>query len=153
KIAEEACEKWRLRGNQAYSNGDLAKAEDYYTKGLNSVSQNEKSRGCLKALMLCCSNRAATRISLGRMKEALGDCLMASNIDPGLQVAAVAASFTLAFLDSLHARMGEIASITAMFKVMKATPPIPETMSPDVKEFLCCCFVRNPVERPMASIT
>ncbi|GJR86481.1 Ran GTPase-activating protein 1 [Tanacetum coccineum] len=114
KIAEEACEKWRLRGNQAYSNGDLAKAEDYYTKGLNSVSQNEKSRGCLKALMLCCSNRAATRISLGRMKEALGDCLMASNIDPGLQVAAVAASFTLAFLDSLYARMGEIASITGL---------------------------------------
>nr|GFB00661.1 hypothetical protein [Tanacetum cinerariifolium] len=30
------------RGNEAYSNSDLAKAEDYYTKGLNSVSQNDK---------------------------------------------------------------------------------------------------------------
>ncbi|KAK1426009.1 hypothetical protein QVD17_14676 [Tagetes erecta] len=80
--AEEVCEKWRLRGNQAYGNGDLAKAEDYYTQGLNSVSQTEKSKGCLRALMLCYSNRAATRISLGRMKDALKDCLMAAAIDP-----------------------------------------------------------------------
>ncbi|KAK9079403.1 hypothetical protein SSX86_001074 [Deinandra increscens subsp. villosa] len=82
KAAEEACEKWRLRGNQAYSNGDLVKAEDCYTQGLNSVSENEKSRSCLRALMLCYSNRAATRISLGSMKEALEDCLMAASIDP-----------------------------------------------------------------------
>ncbi|KAI3677220.1 hypothetical protein L1987_86843 [Smallanthus sonchifolius] len=80
--AEEVCEKWRLRGNQAYGNGDLAKAEDYYTQGLNSVSQTEKSKGCLRALMLCYSNRAATRISLRRMKDALKDCLMAAAIDP-----------------------------------------------------------------------
>lgn len=32
--------------------------------------------------MLCYSNRAATRISLGRMKDALKDCLMAAAIDP-----------------------------------------------------------------------
>ncbi|GJX65226.1 putative serine/threonine-protein phosphatase with EF-hands, partial [Tanacetum coccineum] len=29
------------------------------------------------------SNHASTRVSLGRMKEALGDCLMVENIDPG----------------------------------------------------------------------
>ncbi|KAM0008904.1 putative DnaJ domain, tetratricopeptide-like helical domain superfamily [Helianthus debilis subsp. tardiflorus] len=82
KAAEEACEKWRLRGNQAYSNGDLAKAEDCYTQGLNSISENEKSTSCLRALMLCYSNRAAARMSTGRMKEALEDCLMAAAIDP-----------------------------------------------------------------------
>lgn len=71
-----------VRGNQAYGNGDLAKAEDYYTQGLNSVSQTEKSKSCLRALMLCYSNRAATRLSLGRMKDALKDCLMAAAIDP-----------------------------------------------------------------------
>ncbi|KAI7746317.1 hypothetical protein M8C21_014133 [Ambrosia artemisiifolia] len=38
----------------------------------------------------------------------------------------------------------------AMFKVMKETPPIPETMSPDGKDFLRCCFIRNPAERPTA---
>lgn len=32
--------------------------------------------------MLCYSNRAATRISLGRMRDALGDCMMAAEIDP-----------------------------------------------------------------------
>ncbi|KAI3715581.1 hypothetical protein L6452_22567 [Arctium lappa] len=68
--------------NQAYSNDDLAKAEDCYTKGLNFVSQSEKSRSCLRALMLCYSNCVATRISLGRMRETLGDCLMVVAIDP-----------------------------------------------------------------------
>ncbi|KAL6202739.1 hypothetical protein ACLB2K_026444 [Fragaria x ananassa] len=80
--AQEACEKWRLRGNQAYSNGDLSKAEDCYTQGVNSVSENETSRSCLRALMLCYSNRAATRMSLGRIQDALGDCMMAAAIDP-----------------------------------------------------------------------
>ncbi|KAI3503109.1 hypothetical protein L1887_31545 [Cichorium endivia] len=40
----------------------------------------------------------------------------------------------------------------AMFKVMKETPPIPETMSLEGKNFLRCCFVRNPAERPTASM-
>ncbi|KAM7250371.1 hypothetical protein ACFE04_022254 [Oxalis oulophora] len=39
----------------------------------------------------------------------------------------------------------------AMFKVMRDTPPIPETLSPEGKDFLRCCFQRNPAERPTAS--
>ncbi|KAK1429513.1 hypothetical protein QVD17_11722 [Tagetes erecta] len=105
KAAEEACEKWRLRGNQAYGNGDLVKAEDCYTQGLNSVSENEKSRSCLRALMLCYSNRAAARISLGRMKEALEDCLMAATIDPNfLKVQVRAAHCYLAMGDIENAK-------------------------------------------------
>ncbi|CAK9184344.1 unnamed protein product [Ilex paraguariensis] len=80
--AQEACEKWRLRGNQAYAKGDTTKAEDCYTQGVNSVSQNETSRSCLRALMLCYSNRAAARMSLGRMREALEDCMRAAALDP-----------------------------------------------------------------------
>lgn len=71
-----------FRGNQAYTSGDLSKAEDCYTKGVNCVSKTETSRSCLRALMLCYSNRAATRMSLGRMRDALGDCKMAAAIDP-----------------------------------------------------------------------
>lgn len=37
-----------------------------------------------------------------------------------------------------------------MFKVMKDTPPIPESLSPECKDFLRCCFRRNPAERPSA---
>ncbi|XVF17738.1 hypothetical protein REPUB_Repub10bG0149500 [Reevesia pubescens] len=40
----------------------------------------------------------------------------------------------------------------AMFKVMKDTPPIPENLSPEGKDFLRCCFRRNPAERPSASM-
>lgn len=38
-----------------------------------------------------------------------------------------------------------------MFKVMKDTPAIPETLSPEGKDFLRCCFQRNPAERPTAA--
>ncbi|PON59103.1 N-terminal acetyltransferase A, auxiliary subunit [Parasponia andersonii] len=95
--AQEACEKWRLRGNQAYTAGDLSKAEDCYTQGINCVPRSETSRSCLRALMLCYSNRAATRISLGRMRDALGDCMMAAEIDPSfLRVQVRAANCYLA---------------------------------------------------------
>ena len=64
-------------GNQAYTEGQLAKADECYTHGINSVSPNEAS---WKALMLCYSNRAATRMSLGRMREPLSDCRKATDI-------------------------------------------------------------------------
>ncbi|CAH2072901.1 unnamed protein product [Thlaspi arvense] len=79
--AQEACEKWRLRGNNAYKTGDLSRAEESYTQGIDSVPKIETSRNCLRALMLCYSNRAATRMALGRMREAIADCMMASSID------------------------------------------------------------------------
>ncbi|XP_019182894.1 PREDICTED: mitogen-activated protein kinase kinase kinase YODA-like [Ipomoea nil] len=40
----------------------------------------------------------------------------------------------------------------AMFKVLKETPPIPDSLSPEGKDFLQCCFRRNPAERPTASM-
>ncbi|KAK8645361.1 hypothetical protein V6N13_119195 [Hibiscus sabdariffa] len=80
--ATESCEKWRLRGNQAYENGDSSKAEQYYLQGISCIPAGERSRNCLRALMLCYSNLAATRMSLGRMRDALGDCMMAISIDP-----------------------------------------------------------------------
>jgi len=35
---------------------------------------------------------------------------------------------------------------------MKDTPPIPETLSAEGKDFLRLCFIRNPTERPTASM-
>ncbi|OIT02995.1 PREDICTED: mitogen-activated protein kinase kinase kinase YODA-like [Nicotiana attenuata] len=46
----------------------------------------------------------------------------------------------------------EYEAAAAMFKVLKDTPPIPETLSPEGKDFLHCCFRRNPAERPSASM-
>lgn len=73
---------FHVRGNQAYAKGDFLKAEECYSQGVNCISQNETSRSCHRALMLCYSNRAATRISLGRMREALKDCMEAAALDP-----------------------------------------------------------------------
>ncbi|MFS7931507.1 putative tetratricopeptide-like helical domain superfamily [Helianthus anomalus] len=68
--------------DRLYSNGDLAKEEDCYIQGLNFVSEYENSTSCIRALMLCYSNDAASKTSLGRIKEALEDCLVAATIDP-----------------------------------------------------------------------
>ncbi|RWW59423.1 hypothetical protein BHE74_00033657, partial [Ensete ventricosum] len=40
----------------------------------------------------------------------------------------------------------------AMFKVLHKDPPIPLTLSNDGKDFLQCCFRRNPAERPTANM-
>ncbi|XP_061352812.1 mitogen-activated protein kinase kinase kinase 5 [Gastrolobium bilobum] len=46
----------------------------------------------------------------------------------------------------------EYEGAAAMFKVMRDTPPIPETLSSEGKDFLRCCFKRNPAERPSAAV-
>ncbi|KAL3526752.1 hypothetical protein ACH5RR_011408 [Cinchona calisaya] len=46
----------------------------------------------------------------------------------------------------------EYEGAAAMFKVLKETPPIPENLSAEGKDFLHCCFLRNPAERPPASM-
>ncbi|KAJ4802192.1 DnaJ [Rhynchospora pubera] len=100
--ALEACEKWRMRGNQAYADGRLQKAEEYYTRGINSITPEERSGSCVRALMLCYSNRAATRMSLGRMKEAFVDCLIALENDQGFLRARVRAANCLLALGEVE---------------------------------------------------
>nr|XP_027077691.1 mitogen-activated protein kinase kinase kinase 5 [Coffea arabica] len=45
----------------------------------------------------------------------------------------------------------EYEGAAAMFRVLKETPPIPENLSAEGKDFLRCCFRRNPAERASAS--
>uniref|UniRef100_A0A0D9WFV7 J domain-containing protein n=1 Tax=Leersia perrieri TaxID=77586 RepID=A0A0D9WFV7_9ORYZ len=90
--ALEACETWRTSGNQAYANGHFATAEEYYTRGINSISSHGSSGCSSHALMLCYSNRAATKMSLGRMRDALQDCMVATSIDPTFLKAKVRAA-------------------------------------------------------------
>lgn len=107
-MISETCETWRLRGNQAYRNGNLAQAEVYYTHGINAVPSSE-SLGCsIKPLVLCYSNRAATLISLGRLREALGDCMTAVTLDP---------SFLKAYLRAAncHLVLGEVENALQYF--------------------------------------
>ncbi|KAK9291049.1 hypothetical protein L1049_009233 [Liquidambar formosana] len=105
---QEACEKWRLRGNKAYKNGDLSKAEEFYTWGINSVPASVTSGCCLEPLVLCYSNRAVARMSLGRMREAIGDCMMAAALDPNfLKVQMRAANY--------HLTLGEVEDALQLF--------------------------------------
>ncbi|XP_059646253.1 uncharacterized protein LOC132291321 isoform X2 [Cornus florida] len=107
--AQDACEKWRIRGNQAYKNGYLSKAEDFYTKGVNCVPHNEASGCCLEPLVLCYSNRAATRMSLGRMREALRDCLVAAELDPNFLKVQIRAA-------NCHLALGEVEDALQYFR-------------------------------------
>ncbi|CAI8617231.1 unnamed protein product [Vicia faba] len=105
----DACEKWRLRGNQAYKNGDLPMAENSYKQGLSCVSKDQTSRSCLRALLLCYSNLAATHMSLGRMRDAIEDCRLAAEIDQNfLKVQLRAANCYLA--------LGEVEGASLYFK-------------------------------------
>ncbi|KAL7138427.1 hypothetical protein ABFS83_10G163000 [Erythranthe nasuta] len=78
----ELCEHWRTRGNQAYHARKLSIAEEFYSMGINSVQHVSILGYSMKPLLLCYSNRAATRMSLGRMREALEDCTKATELDP-----------------------------------------------------------------------
>ncbi|KAK6941774.1 DnaJ domain [Dillenia turbinata] len=107
--SEEACEKLRVRGNQAYKSGDLSKAEDFYTRGINCISKSKKNGRCLEPVVMCYSNRAATRMRLGRIREALADCLMAIKLDPNfLKVQNRAAN--------CHLMMGEVEDAEKYFR-------------------------------------
>lgn len=109
-VSAEACEKWRLRGNQAYKNGDLSMAENYYKQGLGCVPKEQPSRSCLRALLLCYSNLAATHMSLGRMRDAIEDCRLAAEIDQNfLKVQLRAANCYLA--------LGEVEAASQYFKM------------------------------------
>ncbi|KAL1564101.1 mitogen-activated protein kinase kinase kinase [Salvia divinorum] len=45
----------------------------------------------------------------------------------------------------------EYEGAAALFKVLKETPPLPQTMSAEGKDFLQRCFRRNPADRPTAT--
>ncbi|KAJ6878858.1 mitogen-activated protein kinase kinase kinase 5-like [Populus alba x Populus x berolinensis] len=45
---------------------------------------------------------------------------------------------------------GDLQGAQAMFKILNKDPPMPETLSPEGKDFLRLCFRRNPEERPSA---
>ncbi|KAI3514411.1 hypothetical protein L1887_12792 [Cichorium endivia] len=100
---EETCDSWRKRGNEAYKSGDLSEAEVCYSKGIIVIQHTENGTPgvCIEPLLLCYSNRAATRMALGRMREGLKDCRMAAALDP---------SFLKANLRSAncHLLLGEI---------------------------------------------
>ncbi|KAJ6749694.1 hypothetical protein OIU85_000339 [Salix viminalis] len=98
---KDECEMWRARGNHAYQNGDMSKAEDFYTCGINSIPSSEISGCCLKSLVICYSNRAATRMSLGNMREALRDCIKAADLDPNFFKVQMRAA-------NCHLQLGEV---------------------------------------------
>ncbi|KAJ6778799.1 HEAT SHOCK PROTEIN DNAJ WITH TETRATRICOPEPTIDE REPEAT-CONTAINING PROTEIN [Salix koriyanagi] len=98
---QDECEMWRARGNHAYRNGDMSKAEDFYTCGINSIPSSEISGCCLKSLVICYSNRAATRMSLGNMREALRDCIKAADLDPNFFKVQMRAA-------NCHLQLGEV---------------------------------------------
>ncbi|KAJ8541063.1 hypothetical protein K7X08_001879 [Anisodus acutangulus] len=45
---------------------------------------------------------------------------------------------------------GELSWVQAMFGVLNKSPPIPEKLSAEGKDFLQCCFQRKPADRPSA---
>ncbi|KAM5549592.1 dnaJ [Rosa sericea] len=97
----EACAEFRIRGNEAHCNNDFLKAQEYYTLGIVSIRASERSECCHKRLSLCYRDRAAARVSLGRIREALADALMAIQLYPGFPEDRVRAA-------NCHLLLGEV---------------------------------------------
>lgn len=74
--------------------------------------------------------------------------------DPDLALAVDIWSLGCTIIEMMNGKppWSEYEGAAAMFKVIKETPPIPVTMSLDGKDFLRCCFIRNPAERPTANM-
>ncbi|XP_023639970.1 uncharacterized protein LOC17889764 isoform X2 [Capsella rubella] len=114
----DVCEVWRLRGNQAYKNGYMSKAEECYTQGINSSPPSDNSEYSVKPLALCYGNRAAARISLGRLREAITDCERAASLDPTYIKAYMRAA-------NCHLVLGELGSAVQYFnKCMESTASV-----------------------------
>ncbi|CAK9183830.1 unnamed protein product [Ilex paraguariensis] len=105
---KKACELWRVRGNQAYKKGDLFKAEEFYTKGIDVIPHTKQSGCCIEPLVLCYSNRAATRMYLGQTREALRDCTIAAALDPSFLKVKIRAA-------NCHLLLGEVGHAVQYF--------------------------------------
>ncbi|XVE94827.1 hypothetical protein REPUB_Repub02eG0043200 [Reevesia pubescens] len=80
--------------------------------------------------------------------------VMQKDSNPNLALAVDIWSLGCTIIEMLNGRppWSELEGPQAMFKVLNRTPPIPEALSPEGKDFLHCCFQRNPAERPSAAM-
>ncbi|XVE69997.1 hypothetical protein DITRI_Ditri10aG0036300 [Diplodiscus trichospermus] len=79
--------------------------------------------------------------------------VMLNDSKPNLALAVDIWSLGCTIIEMLNGKppWSELEGHQAMFKVLNITPPIPEALSPEGKDFLHCCFRRNPAERPSAA--
>ncbi|GLT92221.1 hypothetical protein SLE2022_100690 [Rubroshorea leprosula] len=78
--------------------------------------------------------------------------VMQKDANPDLALAVDIWSLGCTIIEMLNGKppWAELEGPSAMFKVLNRTPSIPETLSPEGKDFLQFCFRRNPAERPSA---
>ncbi|PON42618.1 N-terminal acetyltransferase A, auxiliary subunit [Trema orientale] len=105
--------EFRLRGNRCYDEGNFVKAEELYTKGITCLQANERSY-CLQALALCYSNRAAARMSLLKLRDAIEDCRSAMDSDHNFSKAQIRAGHC-------HLQLGELKNAMEFFEKYLAT--------------------------------
>ncbi|CAM8915696.1 unnamed protein product [Rhodiola kirilowii] len=87
------------------------------------------------------------------MAPELMQSVMQKDMKPDLACAVDIWSLGCTIIEMLNGKppWSEYEGAAAMFKVMRETPQIPKTLSPEGKDFLQCCFRRNPAERPTAN--
>ncbi|XP_010664609.1 mitogen-activated protein kinase kinase kinase 5 isoform X2 [Vitis vinifera] len=80
--------------------------------------------------------------------------VLRKDANPDLAFAVDIWSLGCTIIEMLNGRppWSEFAAPAAMFKVLHESPPLPETLSSEGKDFLQHCFRRNPAERPSAAM-
>uniref|UniRef100_A0A7N0UEK6 mitogen-activated protein kinase kinase kinase n=1 Tax=Kalanchoe fedtschenkoi TaxID=63787 RepID=A0A7N0UEK6_KALFE len=87
------------------------------------------------------------------MAPELMQSVMQKDMKPDLACAVDIWSLGCTIIEMLNGKppWSEYEGAAAMFKVMRESPRIPDTLSHEGKEFLQCCFRRNPADRPTAN--
>ncbi|XWS59073.1 hypothetical protein CRYUN_Cryun08bG0090900 [Craigia yunnanensis] len=80
--------------------------------------------------------------------------VMQKDSNPNLALAVDIWSLGCTIIEMLNGKppWSKLEGPQAMFEVLNKTPPIPEALCPEGKDFLHCCFRRNPAERPTAAM-
>ncbi|KAK8551920.1 hypothetical protein V6N13_120350 [Hibiscus sabdariffa] len=80
--------------------------------------------------------------------------VMKKDSNPNLALAVDIWSLGCTVIEMLNGRppWSDFEGPQALFKVLNQNPPVPEALSPEGKDFLHCCFQRNPAERPTAAM-
>ncbi|XP_052196187.1 mitogen-activated protein kinase kinase kinase 5 isoform X2 [Diospyros lotus] len=87
------------------------------------------------------------------MAPELLQSVMQKDASPDLALAVDIWSLGCTIIEMLNGKppWSEYEGAAAMFKVLRETPPIPEMLSAEGKDFLRRCFCRNPAQRPTAN--
>ncbi|XP_056173024.1 mitogen-activated protein kinase kinase kinase 5-like isoform X2 [Syzygium oleosum] len=122
--------------------------------GLAYLHANNSIHGDLKGANLFVDASGIVKLADFGIAKHLIQSLMANDNSTDLDHTADIWSLGCTIIEMVTGKppWSEYEQAAAIFKVMRSSPPIPESLSAERKDFLQCCFRRQPAARPSAAM-